>query len=374
MITVADVVAALERRYPPALAASWDHVGLVCGHLQAPVSKVMFTIDVTLNVAQEAASWGADMLVAHHPLLFRPVDSIAANTDKGAVLHALIAARVALFTAHTNADVAPGGVADALAATLGLQDPKVVVAAPLEASKLVTFVPQTHVNSVLDALSGAGAGHIGEYSRCAFTCAGEGTFIPTSRANPTIRQAEHIARVPEVRVEMIVPTGASARVVAALRRSHPYEEPAFDIVALANRHRQAGTGRIGTLRDPMLAREFAAHVSAQLPTGGAQLAGDSAAIVERVAVLPGAGASDIPAATAAGAHAIVTADIGHHVALEHLERCQVAGGGPVLISVTHWACEWPWLNPAAATLASDLPGITTRLSRQVTDPWSQGDA
>ncbi len=178
--TVAEVQAVLETAYDPHRAEDWDAVGLVTGHPTDEVHRILLAVDPTHDVIDEAIETHADLLVTHHPLLLRPVNSVAATTPKGRAVHKLIANRVALITAHTNADAPPGGVSDAMAQALGLDDAEPIAAQPTDPQdKLVTFVPHADAARVIDALAAAGAGVIGAYERCAYTSPGTGTFRPT---------------------------------------------------------------------------------------------------------------------------------------------------------------------------------------------------
>lgn len=371
MPSLADVVAALDRLYPPHTAESWDAVGLVCGDPDAEVSRVLFAIDPVAVVAGEALDWGAQLVVTHHPLFLRGVHGVAATTPKGRLVHRLISRGVGLHVAHTNADSAEGGVNDALAETLGLTELRPLAphdAAPLD--KLVAFVPEPDAERLLDALTAAGAGAIGEYDRCAWTTSGVGTFRPGAGANPTIGRPGEIELVTETRIEMVMPRPARGAVVEALRASHPYEEPAFDVYELAASPGRTGLGRIGALAVPVPLAEFVDRVANVLPAtaAGVRAAGDPGAVVRSVAVCGGAGDSLLDAARSAGVDAYVTADLRHHPASESGER-----GGPALVDVAHWASEWPWLRQAAQRLATELATagttVETRVSVVPTDPW-----
>lgn len=375
---LADVVHLLERRYPPSTAESWDAVGLVTGDPEQPVRRVLFAVDPVAAVVDEAVAWEADLVVTHHPLLLRPVHSIAATSFKGALLHRLVRSGVALFTAHTNADAAADGVADALADALGLVGTVPLDAAPAEPlDKHVVFVPVGDAERLVDALAAAGAGALGEYTRCAWTSTGEGTFTPSSAATPTIGSAGEAARVVEARVEMVAPRRRRAAVVAALRAAHPYEEPAFDVLELASWPGSTGIGRVGALREPTTLAAFAAVVAAALPATaqGVRFAGDPDGRVERVAVVGGSGDSLFDAVRASGVDAYVTADLRHHPASELRERAEFEGAPtPYLVDVAHFASEWPWLAHAARALEQDVAAagttVDTRVSTLRTDPWT----
>lgn len=264
--SIAQVVAALERRYPPSTAEDWDAVGLVCGDPAARVRRILWAVDPVEAVVDEAIAAEVDLIVTHHPLFLSGVHSVAPTTAKGRIVHRLIGSGIALYCAHTNADVASPGVSDALASALG-----------------VTAT----------------------------------TPVVTAEAGPV------------------------------------------------------GLGRIGELPDSMALADFAAVVAAALPPTrhGVRVAGDLAAAVRRVAVCGGSGDSLLGPATAQGADVLVTADLKHHRALEHLED-----GGCAIIDVAHWASEWPWLEQAAGLLAVDLAAegttVDSIVSTRPTDPWA----
>jgi len=383
--TLAEVVGVLDRLYPPGTAESWDAVGLVAGDPAQPVRRVLFAVDPVDAVVDEAVAWGADLVVTHHPLLLRGVHSVAATTFKGALLHRLIRSGIGLYNAHTNADAAPRGVAEALAAAVGLVDLEPLE--PLEPiaadalDKHVVFVPVADANRLVDALARAGAGAIGAYARCAWTTTGEGTFTPSADARPAVGRAGEIVTVVEARVEMVAPRRLRAAVVAAMRAAHPYEEPAFDVLELARWDGPTGTGRVGRLAEPTTLRGFAERVAAVLPATpqGVRFAGDPDARVTRVAVVGGSGDSLFDSVRAARVDAYLTADLRHHPASELRERAEFdAAPGqpspPYLVDVAHFASEWPWLPLAAADLTSALAAdgttVETRISTQRTDPWT----
>lgn len=372
-----DVISVLDELYPPGTAEGWDAVGLVAGDPAAPVGRVLFAVDPVAAVVAEAEEWGADLLVTHHPLLLRPVHSVAATSFKGSLVHRLVRASVALHVAHTNADAADGGVADALAEAVGLTGLRPLVpapAAPLD--KHVVFVPEAEAQAVLDAMSAAGAGAIGDYARCAWTTTGLGTFTPLEGAEPAIGTVGERAEVLESRLEMVAPRGRRAAVISAMRSAHPYEEPAFDVLELASLPATTGLGRIGTLPGEQTLADFARAVAGALPrtAHGVRVAGDLGALVRSVAVVGGAGDSLFDEVRAAGVDAYLTADLRHHPASEARERAEFEGRGPALVDVSHFASEWPWLARAAESLRSAAAArgatVETRVSTLCTDPWS----
>jgi dinuclear metal center YbgI/SA1388 family protein len=367
-VRLADVIAVLDDAYPPGLAHDWDSVGLVCGDPNDIVDSVTVAVDATAAVVDTVGPRG--LLLAHHPLLLRGVDTVAASSGKGALIHRLIRAGSALFTAHTNADAANPGVSDALAETLGLTIESVLepVFPGPALDKWVIFVPGPAADAVRSAVFAAGAGQIGDYSHCSWTVTGSGQFLPAVGATPAIGAVGSLQRLPEDRVEVIAPAALRDRVLAAMRSAHPYQEPAFDVIALAPLPAGVGTGRIGQVLRPQRFADFVASVRSALPTTtwGVRGSGDPDATVSRVAVCGGAGDSLLAAAAAAGVQAYVTADLRHHPADEH-RRISAVG----LVDVAHWASEYPWCAQAAAVMrahfGSALPVTVCPLR---TDPWN----
>jgi len=368
---LSDIIDVLETAYPPNLAQDWDSVGLVCGDPSETVETVTVAVDATAAVVAEVPDRG--LLLAHHPLLLRGVDTVAADTAKGALLHQMIRTGRALFTAHTNADAASPGVSDALAAALGLTVEEVLAPIPSGTGldKWVVFVPTENpenADAVREAMFAAGAGHIGDYSHCSWTATGIGQFLPHDGATPTIGAVGTVERVPEERVEMIAPSRMRGRVLAAMRTAHPYEEPAFDVFELAPLPGDVGLGRVGSLARPEPLSAFVSRVHDALPgtSWGIRASGDPEATVSRVAVCGGAGDSLLDTVAGAEVQAFVTADLRHHPADEHRRASDVA-----LVDVAHWASEYPWCTQAADLLRDHFgEALPVRVSAVRTDPWN----
>jgi dinuclear metal center YbgI/SA1388 family protein len=371
--TLVEVIGRLEALYPPRWAAPGDAIGLVVGDPAAEVATVLFAVDPVQAVVNEAIAMQADLLVVHHPLLMRPVSSVAADRPKGQVVHDLIANGIALYVAHTNADSPALGVSESMALALGLTDVRPLLADPVDPlDKLVIFVPEGDTERLIDALAAAGAGVIGDYGRCAFVGAGEGTFRAGAEAAPAVGTPGQVEHVKESRVEMVLPRHRRTAVVEALRQAHPYEEPAFDVLELAELPADRGSGRVGSLRSPMTLRDFAAAVVAALPPTavGARVSGDLDRMVSTVALTGGSGDFLLDQARASGADVYVTSDLRHHPASEFREYA----GAPALVDVPHWAAEWTWLPVVERALSEALEsrGVTidTAVSHTCTDPWN----
>ncbi len=344
-LTVSDVVGELGTFIPFHKSAGWDVAGLQLGDRQSPVQTIAVCHEVTEAVVSRVEQHQPSVLVTYHPLLFRPTKTLVVGSSPAGRAHRLIRAGTALVVAHTAWDVAPNGAADALAASLGITEIESfgVSAAP-DQIKVVTFVPAEQVPQIVSALSTAGAGTIGNYDGCHFTVGGEGGFVAGEGASPVVGETGSNT-VPEQRVEMVAPASRREAVVSALVRSHPYEEPAFDVYPVeAN---SAFIGRIGTL-DTSLG-SLAVVVQAALGAN-ARVTGDPETPVGRVAVVPGSGGSFVAAAASAGADVIVTGDVGHHTMVEAEDR------GVSVIDPGHTPTERPGLVALADAVTGAFNG------------------
>jgi dinuclear metal center YbgI/SA1388 family protein len=367
--TLRSVVDLVHGWYPPGTADSWDRVGLVHGDLDQPVRRILLAVDPAPVVAQEAADWDADLLLTHHPLYLKGVHGFTSQTPKGRTSLTLAGAGCALLAAHTNADQAEGGVSEAMALALGLRDARPILPAPLPAvDKLGVMVPAEDADGMRAALAGAGAGQVGDYDHASFTVAGEGRFRPLPGADPTIGSVGEAERVDEVRIEVVMPRGRRTAVVRAMLAAHPYEEPAYDVLELADpRIGTTGTGRIGDV-EPTTLRAFAERVAEALPgtAHGVRVAGDLDRPVRRVALCGGAGDFLLDTVRGTDADVYVTSDLRHHPATEFLEH-----EGPALVDVAHWAAEWTWLPVLARRLEGALGDtVEVRVSTRSTDAWT----
>ena len=305
----------------------------------------------------------ADLLVSHHPLIWDAIKRIRTDDPAHAPLITLAKAGVSAFAAHTNLDISEGGVNDILADALGLKDTRPlfpVKHAPL--LKLVTFVPESHVAAVRDAVSSAGAGEIGDYNHCSFSTPGVGTFLPGVGTSPYSGKMGQVNEERELRFETLVPKARLGRVLEAMYGAHPYEEPAYDLVRLENPDPQAGIGRIGLLEKPVSGRAFAERVRKCLGVAHVRLVGDGKRDVSTVAVLGGAGGSQIPDVPR-GVDAYVTGDLKYH----DFDAAEGMG----LVNLPHAAMEArlmrDWVPALAAQVAGE--GVTVEASEVDTDPW-----
>lgn len=367
MPTVAEIAAALDAWAPPGQKLDYDRVGLQVGDPAAAVTRALVALDLTPAVVDEAEALGAELVVTHHPLLFRPLDRLTPDTSTGALALRLARAGIAYAAAHTNLDAAPGGVSFALAGRLGLVD--VQFLAPLEGvlRKLVTFAPAEAAERVRRAMADAGAGRIGDYEACAFTSGGTGHFRPTERSNPAVGRAGGPEEaVEEVRIEAEVFHWDVPRVVAAVRAAHPYEEVAYDVYPVEQAATRAGFGAIGSLPEAEPLERFLRRVAERLGCDALRYVGEQDKEILRVAVCGGAGHDLIKRALAARADAYVTADLTYH---RFFDALGPAGAPRVaLVDAGHYETEAMTEGLLARWLAARFPGLDARQTATRTSP------
>lgn len=349
MTSVADVLRSLNQAAPPEFAFEWDRIGLQLGDPAAAVSRAVVALDVSPDSVETVEKASAQLLLTHHPLIWDPWAKITSQEPMGDLALRLARLGCASLAAHTNWDCAPGGINDVLAERLGLTDIHPFGPAPTcDQLKLVTFVPEASAEAVIEALHEAGAGKIGEYERCAFLSPGTGTFRGSHQSRPAVGEPGRVERVAECRIEMRVPARQQAACEAALRATHPYEEPAFDWVVLQPEP-QVPLGRIGSI-DPAPLNEWSREVESRL--GHPILVwGDPQKVIQRVAVIGGAADGEWRSAQAAGADAFLTGEVKHHVSVE-------AGWADFpILAAGHFATENPGMLRLAEILKSKHPEI-----------------
>jgi dinuclear metal center YbgI/SA1388 family protein len=363
METVATVVEFLEQFAPPDLAAAWDNVGLLLGEYETPVRRLMTCLTVTPESAAEAVESGAQLVVSHHPILFRGAKRLTDATPEGRNVLALARAGIAVYSPHTAFDNTTGGINDLLAQRLGLAG--TVPLRPQEGArqcKVVVFVPDKDLERVSDSLFAAGAGRIGQYSQCSFRLSGTGTFFGSEAANPTVGQKGRREEVSEWRLEAVCPEARVNEAVAAIRRSHSYEEPAFDVYPLHPGGGSRGDGRLGNLPSPLPLGELARAVQAALSCGSVQVVGDLGRLVRRVAIVCGAGGELLADAARARADVLLTGELRFHDCLEAQAR------GLALVLPGHYATERCGVEDLARRLQERWPEMTVWSSNRERDP------
>ena len=331
---LADIVGLLNQLCPPDLAEDWDNVGLQVGDPTAVISKILVCLDAEEVAVQEALRLGAQLIISHHPLIFRPLKRLTPADMTGRVLFRAIKEDISIVSAHTNLDRAADGLNDWLAQRLGVTD-----TIPLEQPesghfyKLVVYVPSSHQLAVRQAAFSAGAGQIGSYDQCSFNSQGIGTFRGNQDSEPFIGTPGELETTEEVRFETILPSSLVNKVISRVLKAHPYEEVAYDLIRLENKRLDIGLGRVGQLEQTVSLQQFAEQVKIKLHLPALKLVGELQQQVKRVAVCGGTGMSLFSAAVRHGADCLVTADIKFH------EAQRARAEGVALIDAGHFATE-----------------------------------
>lgn len=317
------IMEAMERIAPRCLAESWDNVGLMVGSPAQLIHRILICLDAGDTAIDYAIREKADMVIAHHPLIFKPLQHLRTDLPQGRLLAKILRHELVVFSAHTNLDVADGGVNDVLAQALGLAAVEPLAPAYQEPlTKLAVFVPTDYADAVQAALGKVGAGHIGGYSHCSFRVSGQGSFLPHAGAAPFIGAVGRLESVDEVRIETVLPEKLTRKAVKAMLAAHPYEEVAYDLYPLKNAGKAMGLGRIGKLMEPLTAETFARQVKEALPYGPVRLVKSGDRRIKKVALCGGSGADFISKAVYAGADVLVTGDVKYHEA-QKAQECGI---------------------------------------------------
>src|SRR4051794_34999182 len=353
---LANLVTAMEQIAPTRYAESWDNVGLLVGDPEQSISRAMLTIDYTPEVASEAAEAKCDVVISYHPPIFEAIKRVTSSSP----IFDVIRRGVAIYSPHTALDVAPSGTNDMLADALMLVD-----RTPLKLSqpkqtqyKLVTFVPAIAIEKVSEALFAAGAGRIGQYSSCSFRSPGTGTFFGEEGTNPAVGQAGKLERAEEIRLETVVAIDRIDVVIRALKKSHPYEEPAFDQNQLAAPPEGLGIGRVGKLPGDVTAEMLINRIKRELEIDRVLVAGDVTRLIKRAAVCAGACGNLLDEAIKHKCDLYLTGEMRHHDALKAVKN------GMVVVCTLHSNSERAMLKRLRDDLGRRLPGLELLLSQQ----------
>ena len=344
---ISEIQDILEAWAPREIAWEDDNVGLQIGSPSTEVERVLVALEISPDVIDEAKRKRIDLIITHHPLLFKPLKSVTDSTDTGTFTYRLIRSDIAVYSAHTNLDFTRGGVSFALAEQLGLSEVDFLHRTSGFVKKISVFVPPEHVDAVAKEMANAGAGVIGDYEKCSFRVDGTGTFQPQKGASPYVGTVGNFEKVPEVRLEMIVPSWRVPAVVARIIQVHPYEEVAYDVYPLENQPHDYGAGAIGSLKVTTTLRQYLGRIKNALGAQHLRFTGDPASRVQRVAVCGGAGGSLLSAAIEAKADLFVTADVKYHTFQEARDKIALVDAG-------HYETERPVLDVVAKRLQETM--------------------
>ncbi|WP_288371833.1 Nif3-like dinuclear metal center hexameric protein [uncultured Algoriphagus sp.] len=360
---IRDIISFLDQLAPPAYQESYDNARLIAGDPNQPVKGILCSLDCTEEVVDEAIQLGVNLVVAHHPIVFKGLKSLTGKNYVERTVIKAIKNDVAIFAIHTNLDHVAHGVNKRIADRLSLLNPKILQPKKGILSKLTFFVPEDAKNQVLDAVYQTGAGQIGEYKNCSFQVNGMGTFTPSDAANPYSGKAGVPSYEAEVRAEVILPKYLSQKVVSAMKKSHPYEEVAFYLQDLENENQEVGAGMIGELESPMDELDFLDYLKERMNLQVVRHTALRWKPIKKVAVCGGAGIFLLGDAKRQGADAFVTADVKYHEFFD-------AEGQLMLCDIGHYESEIFTKELLSELLSQNFPNIALYLTKVVTNPTS----
>jgi dinuclear metal center YbgI/SA1388 family protein len=356
-----EIIEAIEKVAPPSLQEDYDNSGLLVGSPQSEVKKALLTLDTTEAVVQEAIAEGCDLIISHHPIVFRGLKRLNGSNYVERVVMTAIKNNIAIYACHTNLDnVLKQGVNSKIAAKLGLSDVQILKPMQQALMKLTVFTPHTHADAVREALFAGGAGHVGNYDECSFNIHGQGTFRGGENTNPVVGKKGERTSLEEQRIEVLLPKNRFSQVMKSLRIAHPYEEIAYYSVDLNNAWQDAGSGLIGILENPVRGDLFPAFIKESL---NAEVVRFTAPVawVKKVAVCGGSGAFLIKNALQSGADAYITGDVKYHEFFDAENRMMICDPG-------HYETEQFTIELFAEILSEKFPNFATRFSHTYTNP------
>lgn len=362
-IKIRDVTDYLESLAPQPYQEPYDNSGLLTGDPSAEVQGILVTLDCIEEVVEEAIRLNCNLIVAHHPIVFKGLKKLIGSNYVERVIIKAIKNDIAIYAIHTNLDNVHTGVNKKICERIGLTNLKILSPKKDTLSKLVTFIPKENAETVLSALHEAGAGQIGHYKNCSFRMEGTGTFMPDETANPHIGQALSQEYVQEIRAEVIFPTHAEGKVINALRKAHPYEEIAFYISALNNENQEVGSGMVGELEHPREPLEFLKGLKVSMELEVIRHTKILSTPIKKVAVCGGSGSFLLNKAIQSGAEVFVTADYKYHDFFD-------ADGRIIIADIGHYESEAFTKELIKDVLIKKFPTFAIIFSKTVTNPIS----
>lgn len=358
-----NIVQHLESVAPLPFQESYDNAGLITGDRNSEILSALLTLDVTEEVLDEAITRNCGLIISHHPLIFKGIKRITGSNEVERCLIKAIKHDIAIYAAHTNLDSITGGVNSKFCEKIGLENCRILSPAKNQLLKLITYVPEDHIEIVREALFTAGAGVIGNYDQCSYSSSGTGTFRGNEVSNPFVGTIGNPHTEPEVRLETIVPRHLTAKVLSALKSSHPYEEVAYDLIPLENDFPTVGTGMIGELSSPADETGFLNLVKGVF---GCQVIKHTALLnrkFKKIAVCGGSGSFLISKAIAEGADLFISADFKYHDFFEADKKI-------VLADIGHYESEQFTKEVLKEIVLKKFPTFALHLSDVKTNPVS----
>jgi dinuclear metal center YbgI/SA1388 family protein len=351
----------LETLAPLQYQEDYDNAGLIVGQPDKEVTQALISLDCTEAVVDEAITIGCEVIISHHPIVFKGLKKFNGKTYVERVVEKAIRHNIALYAIHTNLDSVLDGVNARICDTLGINSRHILSPKQSILKKLVTYVPISHADQVRNALFVAGAGNIGNYTETSFNTEGSGTFKGNEDANPYVGETGVRHTENEIKIETIYPLNLESKVLMALILAHPYEEVAYDLYALTNQHQQVGSGMVGELDSPVNAEEFLRLIKDRMQTGVIKHTELTGKLIKKVAVCGGSGSFLLKQAIAAGADMFITADYKYHEFFD-------AEGKIVIADIGHFESEQITQQLLQDKLQAKFPAFTTRLTSLNTNP------
>ncbi len=358
---VKDITDHLEAVAPLKYQESYDNSGLIIGNSQSTLNGALITLDVTEAVIDEAISKGYNLIVAHHPLIFKGIKKINEHHWIDRCIVKAIKHNICIYAIHTNLDNILKGVNKAFADRIGLVNTSILSPKNTTLLKLVTFVPKSQKQQVLNALFESGAGSIGNYDNCSFQVDGKGSFKPSQNSNPTIGKADILEEVAETRLEVILPIHLEGAIIHTLKKAHPYEEVAYFMSAINNEHQDIGAGMIGDLPNPVKTDEFLLSLKKNMNTKYVRHTNITKSMISKVAICGGSGSFLLDAAMRRRADVFITGDFKYHEFFEADEKIIIADIG-------HYESEQFTKGLLYDILSKKFANIALRLSEVETNP------
>lgn len=361
MAKIKDITDLLESIAPRAYQEDYDNAGLITGSPSQEVKGILCTLDCVESVIDEAIDKNCNLIVAHHPIVFRGLKQLNGKNYVERTIIKAIKNDIAIYAIHTNLDSVHTGVNKKIADKLGLENTRILAPKSSTLTKLEVFIPVDSTDKVLNALHEAGAGNIGNYSNCSFRVIGTGTFKPNEQANPTIGNQNEQEYVEENKVEVIFPSHMEGSILNVLKKAHPYEEVAYYLQALKNKNQDVGSGMIGELEVALSEEEFLAHLKKSMSLNTIKYTQSNNSSIKRVAICGGAGSFLLQAAKSAGADAFVSSDFKYHEFFDAEEKLMIADIG-------HYESEAFTKELLGAFISENFANIATYLSEVNTNP------
>ena len=356
-----EIANCLETLAPVKLQESYDNSGLLIGDKEKDISKALITLDVTDQVVEEAIRENCDLIIAHHPIIFKGIKRLTGQSLVEKLVVRLIKEDIAVYAIHTNLDNVKDGVNGMLAKKLGLVNTRILSPTTGNLSKLVTFCPTTHVEQLRSAIFSAGAGHIGNYDSCSFNTSGEGSFRALEGADPFVGKAGNLHFENEIRIETIVPNHKLGKTVSAMIEAHPYEEVAYDIYPLSNTNTIIGAGMMGETTEPLDTIEFLKFIKKVLQSKAIRFSPPQNRKIRKIAICGGSGSFLISAAYKAGADLFLSADIKYHDFFDY-------HGEMTIVDAGHYETEQFTKELIHSILKKNFPTFALLISNINTNP------